>query len=626
MNPNAAIEGRRPESIPALGDAQGRVPPADKGLKARPQIARKPDSRWTGPSALDRGAANEPASQIQVMLSGVSPWAKAGGDTESKHPGGCQRDLPQAFHGVLHCAPRRLRPRGAPFRMTAILKGSSRTKYHAPRVCPLGMNRFSSSISPSSITRTRTIWLALRRAMSLRPTCILALLLLSSFGIPHSSFAAAPPANILLIVLDDIGYGDPGFQPGGRVPTPRMDALAKKGLRFTQAYCAAPYCAPSRVALLTGRYPVVLGHEENYSLQGERGLHLGTRTLADLLRGAGYATCAIGKWHLGDQPQFRPTQRGFDAFYGTVQNSEYYHPRNFVDSRVSPDTPLEIKDDAFYTTTAYADRAVEWIAAAGARPWFLYLAFNAVHSPLQAPQSYLGRFPQLEGQARQFAACLAAADDAVGRVLDLLRERDLEKSTLVLLISDNGGPTWDTGASNGSLNGFKGELWEGGVRVPMLASWPGVLPSGEVYEHPVCAIDLVPTALAAAEVAVPRDVPLDGVNLLPHLTGQNSARPHQTLFWRMAVQWAVRDGDWKLHLSNGGSGQPELYDLATDPGETRDLAPAQPEKRQELQSMYERWNATLPAPTDVMPINAEAKKRDFIRANAFREQQRKQAK
>jgi len=282
--------------------------------------------------------------------------------------------------------------------------------------------------------------------------------------------------------------------------------------------------------------------------------------------------------------------RGFDEFYGTLSNTPFFHPTRFIDSRTSPDV-VAVSDDAFYTTDAYADRAVAWLHDHADRPRFLYLPFNAQHAPLEAPQRYLDRFPGIaDEQRRTFAAMLSAMDDAVGRVLATIRELGDEENTLVFFIADNGGPTKQTTSGNGPLRGFKMTTYEGGPRVPFLFQWKGHVPAGTTYELPVMNLDVVPTVMAAAGRPVAAADEIDGVDLVPYLTGQKAGRPHGTMFWRFGPQWAVRSGDWKLVVSKGGSGAPELYDLAADVGERNDLAAREPARVAELKKLYDAWN------------------------------------
>ena len=422
--------------------------------------------------------------------------------------------------------------------------------------------------------------------------------LILSIVLTAPSFALGAEArkpNVLVILSDDVGWGEYGFQDGKDIPTPNIDSIAKNGVRCTQGYVSGPYCSPTRAGFLTGRYQTRFGHEFN-SVGNQSGLSLKETTIADRLRAQGYATCAIGKWHLGAKPDFRPTKRGFDEFFGTLNNTPYYHPTQFVDSRISDDVRA-IDDDSFYTTEAYTDRAIDWLDKQKEKPWFLYVPFNAQHAPLAAPQKYMDRFPDIADRTRRtFAAVMSALDDGVGRILAKVRERGEEENTLIVFFSDNGGPTRSTTSSNGPLRGFKATTWEGGIRVPFCMQWKGVFPAGKTYEHPIIQLDLLPTALAATGAAIDPAWKLDGVDLRPYLTGVRTEAPHKTLYWRFGDQWAIRHGDWKLLVANEGSGKPELYDLANDIGESTDLAAKQPDRVKELQALWDTWNAEQAPP------------------------------
>ncbi|MBX3414238.1 MAG: sulfatase-like hydrolase/transferase [Pirellulales bacterium] len=427
----------------------------------------------------------------------------------------------------------------------------------------------------------------------------LAPLAIAHFAVAMSSLAVSVHAgsdehkpNVLVFLCDDTGYGEFGFQGANDIPTPHIDSIAAGGVRFTQGYVSGTYCSPTRAGLMTGRYQTRFGHEFN-STARVSGLSLEETTFADRFQSLGYATCAVGKWHLGQKPEYHPLKRGFDEFFGTLTNTPFFHPTQLVDSRVSPAVE-EISDDSFYTTDAYAERCVDWLEKNKDKPWFLYVPFNAQHAPLQAPQKYLDRFPEVKDDKRQlFCAMMSAMDDAVGRVLAKVRDLGQEENTLIFFLSDNGGPTGVTTSRNGPLRGFKATTWEGGVRVPFCMQWKGKVPAGQTYENPVIQLDILPTALAATGLAVDptSPKPLDGVNLLPYLTGENKDRPHQTLYWRFTPQWAIRDGDWKLVQGRDGGPQPGLFNLADDIGEKHDLAATHPDKVKELKAKWDAWNA-----------------------------------
>jgi arylsulfatase A-like enzyme len=411
-----------------------------------------------------------------------------------------------------------------------------------------------------------------------------------------ASGAAAEPAtkpNVIIFLCDDVGYGEFGFQGNKEIPTPHIDSIAAGGVRFTNGYVSGPYCSPTRAGLMTGRYQTRYGHEFNGGggAGGKGfGLPLPEKTIADRLKDAGYATCAIGKWHLGGPPEYLPTKRGFDEFYGTVANSPFFKPPHFVDSRASEEI-RPVTDEDFYTTDAYGERAVDWMAKQKGKPFLLYLPFNAQHAPLQATKKYLDRFENITDEKRRtFAAMMSAMDDAVGRVLEQVRQMGQEQNTLIFFFSDNGGPTASTTSKNGSLRGFKATTSEGGVRVPFCAQWKGKIPAGSVYERPVIQLDILPTAIVAAGGTIDPQWKLDGVDLMPHIAGQSKSPPHETLYWRFGEQWAIRKADWKLVASRVDKNQPRLINLASDTGEATDLSAQEPEKLKELTADWQAWN------------------------------------
>jgi arylsulfatase A-like enzyme len=422
--------------------------------------------------------------------------------------------------------------------------------------------------------------------------------------------AATRRPNILVILADDLGYADLGFQGAKDIPTPHLDALAASGVRCTNGYVSGPYCSPTRAGFLTGRYQQRFGHEFNPGGQSEErsdvGLPVSETTLADRLKAAGYATGLVGKWHLGAAPKFHPQRRGFDEFFGFLGGAHAYFPERGA-------APIyrgtEIVEDREYLTDAFAREAVAFIDRHQKEEFFLYLAFNAVHTPMHATDARLAKFSSIaDKQRRTYAAMTSAMDDAVGQVLDKVRAAGLTNDTLVFFFSDNGGPTMRTTTINGSINkplrGSKRTTLEGGVRVPFVVSWPGKLPAGKTYERPLIQLDIQPTALAAAGVEVQPAWKLDGVNLLPHLQEETSTGPHDTLYWRFGEQMALRRGDWKLvrYDAMADDGQPgtvspvRLYNLADDIGEAHDVAAAQPDRVKELTGVWDAWNAQLARP------------------------------
>jgi len=393
--------------------------------------------------------------------------------------------------------------------------------------------------------------------------------------------------NIVLIVADDLGYADLGVHGSAEIVTPHIDSIARNGVRYTQGYVTAPVCNATRAALLTGRYQQRFGVE----LLTSPALPLSEMTLPERLKTLGYATGMVGKWHLGSQAQFQPPQRGFDEFFGFLPALHSYTVWNQPGNPILRGAQPVVENT--YLTDAFTREAVDFIQRKQSQPFFLYLAYNAAHSPLQATDEYLARFPNIANTRRRtFAAMMAALDDGVGKVLAKLRELNLEENTLVVFHSDNGGDPSDNTSLNTPFNGEKFQLFEGGVRVPYLMQWKGYLPAGAVNHAPVVALDIFPTALAAARGQRFSDPRLDGVNLIPFLLGAETAKPHDTLFWRYGVpQYAVRAGDWKLLFLDNTL---RLYDLAADPGERVNLAATNAAKLNELKALYDQWNAQLP--------------------------------
>jgi arylsulfatase A-like enzyme len=435
--------------------------------------------------------------------------------------------------------------------------------------------------------------------------------------------ARADKPNIVIIVGDDMGYADIGVHGGRDIPTPNIDALADAGVRCTNGYVSAPYCSPSRAGMLTGRSQTRFGHEFNPS--GEHaGLPLDEVTLADRLKAAGYATGLVGKWHLGGDEAQRPNRRGFDEFFGFLGGAHGY-----VAGQGAPiyRNNEQVKESQ-YLTDAFAREAVAFIDRHQKEPFFLYLAFNAVHTPMQATDARLEKFAAIADPARRtYAAMMLAMDEAIGGVAKKLAESGVEDSTLVFFISDNGGPTMQGTARNASnnapLRGSKRTTLEGGIHVPLFVKWPGKLPAGNVYEKPVTTLDFLPTAMTAAGVPIDPEWRAEGVDLLPYFTGENDSAPHQTLCWRFGQQMAIRHGDWKLvrydPVVDGAKGKAtpaRLYNLADDIGESHDLVAEHPDKAAELQAAWDAWNDENAPPLWQHVLKKKAKRAAAARAKA----------
>ncbi len=403
-----------------------------------------------------------------------------------------------------------------------------------------------------------------------------------------------------------MGYADVGFHGCKDIPTPNLDALARSGVNFTSGYVSAPYCSPTRAGLLTGRYQQKFGHEFNPTSR-ETGLPLTEKTIANRLKPQGYTTGLVGKWHLDSMPEMHPQKRGFDEFFGFLGSSHSYFK---WDGMLRGTEPVDGKE---YFTDAFGREACSFIERHKGQPWFLYLAFNAVYTPMDATDDRLARFAKiLDKQRRTYAAMMYAMDENVGRVLKKLADTGQEQDTFIIFINDNGGPTMPGVTVNCSVNdplrGSKRTTLEGGIRVPFIVSWKNHIKAA-VLDKMVIQLDLTRTAL---ETAGADTSDTDGVNLLPYLSGEKKTAPHDALYWRLGEQMAIRLGDYKLvhYDSNvdtrtGKHNQPiagpKLYNLATDIGETNDLFGQMPDRAKELQAKWEAWNATLIKPLWGLP-------------------------
>jgi arylsulfatase A-like enzyme len=458
------------------------------------------------------------------------------------------------------------------------------------------------------------------RAMSLAALVIA--LLTAAPSRAAAQRASTTQQNVVIILADDLGIGDVcayGSCDAGRA-TPNLDALARAGARFTQAYAAAPICSPSRAALLTGRYPQRFGHEFNPDgiERGAReslGTPLSERLLPEYLKPRGYATGIVGKWHLGPAPPQHPLERGFDEFFGFAHGAKLYY-RTVEEPGIhwiaeaaregkekteqNPKNPLmrgrEPVTEPTYLTDAFTREAVAFIERRRAEPFFLYVPYNAPHTPLMVDDARYGKFAGVAGESRRVhAAMMSALDDGVGAIVDALRRAGLMEKTLVVFASDHGCPTNIDACSNDGLRGGKRILLEGGVRIPMLALWEGTLEPGRVITEMVSLLDLVPTAIELGGAAKPADGVLDGISLAALLRGDEKTIGREDLFWRHGTNWAVRRGDWKL-IGFAGRDQPLLFDLSSEAGETRDLASLRPVQVAALTRRYREWEAKTVAP------------------------------
>lgn len=436
----------------------------------------------------------------------------------------------------------------------------------------------------------------------------------------NSSLADDRP-NLLILLADDMGYGDLGCMGSEHLKTPNIDALAKDGILCTQAYVASPVCSPSRAGLLTGRDPRRFGYQANLNKGANSyasrpdllGLPPGEWTMGDHLKAAGYRTALIGKWHQGIGEDFHPNTKGFDYFSGMLGGSHGYFPKPNRNQLERNGKPLqEFSSD--YLTDFFTDEAISWIESenkeAETQPWFLFLSYNAPHGPLQATDEDLQRFSNIKNPRRRtYAAMMWALDRGIGRVRESLKASGELDNTLIVFFSDNGGAT-SNASWNGPLSGVKGCLKEGGVRVPMIWSWTGSLPSNDPFSGVVSSLDVLPTFLAAAKAkplplseprshedknnrkkAIAKYGAYDGVNLLPILKGERKL-PQRTLFWRLQGQAAILAGDQKLiRLSHRPA---QMFEPGSDVAEESDLANSHPEQFLELFKQLADWESTLP--------------------------------
>ena len=429
--------------------------------------------------------------------------------------------------------------------------------------------------------------------------------------------------NVVIIFTDDMGWGDVGYHGFDDIRTPNIDKLAETGVHFPQAYVSESVCGPSRSGMLTGIYQQRMGIYGNFD---ENHIPREQPLATEIMKDQGYRTAVIGKWHLGN-PTGKPNERGADYFYGFLGGTHDYFRSQTEDTGRLLFAPIYRNDEVVppiqeqngYLTEMFTDEAVGFIERSVEKeePFFLYLAHLAVHHPWQVPESYVERLKDLsvkEGVAgeerRHFAGMALALDDGIGKVMETLEKQGVDDNTLVVFMSDNGTPPGQgfaqprrkkrgetTMSSPGPFNGFKGTNYEGGIRVPFVMHWPGVLPAGLKYEPMVSSLDIIPTIASMFKGTDTGKFPFDGTNLLPYLRGEKpaDAMPHETLYWRRNEEYAIRDGDWKLTFNRPhGPRTIRLFNIAEDPGEWNDLASKEPKKAQQLKDKFDAWEAKLP--------------------------------
>ncbi|GAA3570942.1 sulfatase-like hydrolase/transferase [Snuella lapsa] len=409
--------------------------------------------------------------------------------------------------------------------------------------------------------------------------------------------------NFILIVADDLGYGDLSLTGSTQIKTPNIDKLANGGMFFSQGYVSSAVCSPSRAGFITGINQVEFGHDNNLANNQPGfdpeylGLPLSVKTIADHLKPLGYVNGLIGKWHLGHTKQFHPLKRGFDEFWGYTGGGHDYFvsETNGKGYRVPLECNYKKPQQITYITDDKGDECVDFIKRHKNEAFFLFASFNAPHTPMQATKEDLELYAHIkDSKRRTYAAMVHRLDVNVGKIMNTLKNQGLDKNTLVIFISDNGGPTKTNGSINAPYNGKKGTLLEGGIHVPYIMHWPGTIPSGTTYSNPVSSLDFAPTFMALAG-GNEKAVSFSGVNLLPAITSTTPlAEPHELLKWRFTISAAIRKGEWKLiRLPDR---LPLLYHLPSDPSEQNNIALKHLETTKDLLKTLGEWDVTLPHP------------------------------
>ncbi|MRI00130.1 sulfatase-like hydrolase/transferase [Kriegella sp. EG-1] len=442
------------------------------------------------------------------------------------------------------------------------------------------------------------------------------------------SYAQEERPNILIILCDDLGYADVGFNGSLDILTPELDALANASVVCTSAYVAHPFCGPSRAALLTGRYPQKIGvpfnlpHNSSEHDKDNMGVPLNATYMSNALQSVGYHTGIVGKWHLGSAPKFHPNKRGFDDFYGFLGGGHDYFPKQYQANyqKQLKAGNKDIRDYIFplehngkevveteYLTDAFSREAVRFINDAKVRkkPFFMYLSYNAPHVPLQAKAEDIAKFNAIEDNDRKtYAAMVYAVDRGVGKIVKALKTNEQYKNTVIVFLSDNGGNT-DHGANNHPLKGKKGDAWEGGFRVPMFVHWPNQINKGKKYNHPVSALDLYPTFLGLAKSDIPKGVKLDGKDIMQGLLEGSDVYKEQmiyTLRYRHGYNdVGARQGDWKI--TRMGNEPWRLHNIKTDIEEQKNLGGKFPKRLEKMVAQTHQWTNDFVQPLWFYTLN-----------------------
>jgi arylsulfatase A-like enzyme len=418
--------------------------------------------------------------------------------------------------------------------------------------------------------------------------------------------------NVVLILADDLGYHDVGFNGCTDIPTPNIDKIAKNGVVFTNGYVSYAVCGPSRAGIITGRYQERFGFSRNPLLAPNdinMGLPLSEETFADILKRSGYHSMAIGKWHLGAHPALTPVKRGFDEFFGFLDGGHQYMPESWTINDMSQvksqydgyktkilrgTQPVDEKE---YLTDALSREAVQFIDRNAKQPFFLYLAYNAPHTPLQATSKYLDRFSTVQAPRRRtYDAMVSAMDDGIGTVLKQLKDKGIDNNTIVIFLSDNGGPIHDNASNNYPLRGQKSDYWDGGIKVPFAIQWPAKIKAGSVYTKPIISLDILATVSAYINAKINPKKPLDGVDILPYITGKNNGAPHEYLFWRNFDKniIAVRTVYDKVVVTK--TQNQELFHSMEDVSEKTNLISQDKQAFDKLIQQWNIWNSQMIPP------------------------------
>lgn len=421
--------------------------------------------------------------------------------------------------------------------------------------------------------------------------------------------------NLIVIMTDDMGYADVGFNGCKDIPTPNIDSIAYNGAHIVNGYVSFPVCGPSRAGFITGRYQDRFGFTTNPTIDPTNdiaGLPLDEKTIAEVLHEEGYKSAIVGKWHLGTHPNFHPLHRGFDYFYGFLSGGHNYFMNQLTIENLENvkskwawyrtklrenHKTLEFEDyKTDYLTDELSDAALRFIdkQAENDQAFFLFLSYNAPHTPMHATQKYLSRFTDIQDKKRKtYAAMVSAVDDGVGNVLRTLKDNGIEENTLIVFLSDNGG-AHNNASQNTPLRGIKGSVYEGGFRVPFAMQWKGVIPANTRYEESVSSLDIMASIVNILDIKTNPKKPLDGVNIIPYLTGKKKGVPHEYLFWRKWEQNAMAaiNADYKL-LKVKKNAETEFYNLKNDVSEKENIKGSSSKKVQEIQKEWDKWDAQL---------------------------------